>query len=131
MRSSDWSSDVCSADLLCLQFRDAFGPLEGAQRARLRLCVRGSTYFINTSTTYCTGLLRIPKRGVWRGFRPCFGFRSGVVRIPKKAPRPFFGFVRGVLLWITFVRPNALAGEALGQDLQPRRQGTRKSPRLN
>jgi hypothetical protein len=84
--------------LFRLQFRKALGPLQVAQRARLR----GSTYFINTTTTYCTVLLRIPKRAVWRGFRPCFGFRRG--RSPfRRRLGPFFGIVDRVLLWITSV----------------------------
>src|SRR3546814_8940097 len=34
----------------------------------------------------------------------------------------FFGIVNHVLLWITLLRPDALAGEAFGKDLQPRGQ---------
>ena len=58
--------------LFRLQFREAL-PLQVAQRTRLR----GSTYFIYTTTTYCTGPASIPKSAVWRGFRPCFGLRRG------------------------------------------------------
>jgi len=85
----------------------------------LRLCLRGSTYFIHTTTTYCTGLLRIPKRGVWRGFRPCFGIRRGAFAIPKKARSPFFGVVNGVFLWITIAGREVLLGETFGHHLQP------------
>ena len=105
--------------LFRLQFREALGPLQVAQRA----CLRGSTYFINTTTTYCTVLLRIPKSAVWRGFRPCFGFRRWAIAIPKKARGPFFGIVDRILLWITFGGGDALVGQALGEHLQPRRQG--------
>ncbi|MBN0189398.1 hypothetical protein JTL49_34395, partial [Pseudomonas aeruginosa] len=90
-------------------------PTEVRSRARLR----SSTYFINTTTTYCTGLLRIPKRDVWRGFQPCFGIRSGSFTIPKKARSPFFGIVNGVFLWITFAGRGVLVGETFGHHLQP------------
>ena len=101
--------------LFRLQLRKALGPLQIAQRARLR----SSTYFINTTTTYCTGLLRIPKRDVWRGFRPCFGIRRGAFAIPKKARSPFFGVVNGVFLWITIAGREVLLGETFGHHLQP------------
>ena len=101
--------------LFRLQLRKALGPLQIVQCARLR----SSTYFINTTTTYCTGLLRIPKRDVWRGFRPCFGIRSGAFAIPKKARSPFFGIVNGVFLWITIAGRKVLVGEAFGHHLQP------------
>src|SRR3989344_3915248 len=74
------------------------------------------TYFIYTTTAYCTVLLRIPKRGVRRGFRPWFGFRRWVCSIPKRAIRAFFGIVVGVILWIT-LQALLLLGEALCQHL--------------
>src|SRR3546814_10092940 len=88
MRISDWSSDVCSSDL-----------------------------FIYTIITYCTVLLRNPKRAVRRGFRPCFGFRRRARSIPKKGFLAFFGFVVRTLLWITWRRP-AMPRHALRQHLQ-------------
>ena len=55
-------------------------------------------------------LLRIPKSAVWRGFRPCFGFRRRAFAIPKKAGGPFFGIVDRILLWITCGGGDALVG---------------------
>src|SRR3989344_5371358 len=57
-----------------------------------------------------------------RTVRSFFGFRRGAFAIPKKAGTSFFGIVESVLLWITFGGVEALAGDAFGQDLQPRRQ---------
>ncbi|KAJ12879.1 hypothetical protein M002_01335 [Pseudomonas aeruginosa ID4365] len=103
--------------LLSLEVGEAFGHLQVVQRMR----PRGSTYFINTFLTYCTVLLRIPKRGVLRGFRSCFGFRRRGIDIPKRAIRPFFGIVADVVLWITFREPAAL-GHAVREHLQAGRK---------
>src|SRR3546814_183451 len=79
------------------------------------------SYFIYTIITYCTVLLRNPKRAVRRGFRPCFGFRRRARSIPKKGFLAFFGFVVRTLLWITWRRP-AMPRHALRQHLQAGRQ---------
>ena len=56
--------------LFRLQFRETLGPLQVAQRARLR----GSTYFINTTTTYCFGFRRAPSGA---GFGPASDSEEG------------------------------------------------------
>ena len=75
----------------------------------------------DATSTYCTVLLRNPKRAVRRGFRPCFGFRRRAPSIPKKGLLAFFGFVVRTLLWITWRRP-AMPRHALRQHLQAGRQ---------
>src|SRR3546814_3546610 len=70
--------------LLVLQTLEAVWQPQVLQGPRARYC----TYFIYTIITYCTVLLRNPKRAVRRGFRPCFGFRRRARSIPKK------GFLR-------------------------------------
>ena len=87
--------------LLVLQAQETLGQSQVLQGPRARYC----TYFIYTIITYCTVLLRNPKRAVRRGFRPCFGFRRRARAIPKQGFLAFFGFVVRTLLWITWRRP--------------------------
>src|SRR3546814_8160200 len=125
MRISDWSSDVCSSDLLVLQTLEAVWQPQVLQGPRARYC----TYFIYTIITYCTVLLRNPKRAVRRGFRPCFGFRRRARSIPKKGFLAFFGFVVRTLLWITWRRP-AMPRHALRQHLQAGRRSEEHTSEL-
>ncbi|MNV35185.1 hypothetical protein D3C71_1266250 [compost metagenome] len=103
--------------LLVLQAQETVRQPQVLQGPRARYC----TYFIYTIITYCTVLLRNPKRAVRRGFRPCFGFRRRARSIPKKGFLAFFGFVVRTLLWITWRRP-AMQRHALRQHLQAGRQ---------
>src|SRR5690606_22170203 len=83
--------------LLVLQAQETLGQPQALQGP----CARYCTYFIYTIITYCTVLLRNPRRAVRCGFRPCFGFRRRARSIPKKGILAFFGIVVGDLLWIT------------------------------
>src|SRR3546814_9669829 len=113
MRISDWSSDVCSSDLLVLQTLEAVWQPQVLQGARARYC----TYFIYKIITYCTVLLRNPKRAVRRGFRPCLGVRRRARSVPKKGFLAYFGIVGRTLLWITR-RRQAMPRHALRQHFQ-------------
>ena len=103
--------------LLVFQAQEALGQSQVLERLRAQYC----TYFINTILTYCTVLLRIPKRAIRCGFRPHFGFRRRGICIPKQAFCAVFGIVADSLLWITWRRP-AMPGHVLRQHLQARRQ---------
>ena len=87
--------------------------------ARARYCM----YFIAIIYTYCTVRLRNPKNVVRRGFASRFGIRSRELRIPKQGFLAFFGFLNGLLLWITFRRVPTLRCEPVQQHLQACGQG--------
>src|SRR3546814_5186731 len=70
--------------LLFFQTKEAIRQADTLHRARLPTLARGSTYFINTTTTYSTVLLRIPKSAVCCVFWPCFGIRSEERRVGKE-----------------------------------------------
>ncbi|EIK52730.1 hypothetical protein YO5_08168 [Stutzerimonas stutzeri TS44] len=84
--------------LFFFQRQKTLGQLQILEFLRARYC----TYFIYTITKYfSTVLLRNPKRVGFAGFRACFGIRKQWFTIPKKGVAAFFGFVAGLLLWIT------------------------------